>query len=119
MLAHLAADVGEDLVSVGQLDPEHGIRKGLHDGALKFDHAFFLRHVLHNLLFGLLPFVAPLHGVERVAREPPSDDGGPRAVVRGDSSRARCEPLVESGSCAIGQPRGTTKHDPRWADTPV
>src|SRR5690242_17270007 len=50
VLAHLAADVGENLVSVGQFDPEHGIRKGLHDGALHLDHAFFLRHVLHNLL---------------------------------------------------------------------
>src|SRR5437868_6822390 len=61
VLAHLAADVGENLVSVGQLDPEHGVRKGLHDGALHLDHAFLLRHVLHNLLPGCLP----------LAREPP------------------------------------------------
>src|SRR6476659_9660788 len=52
VLAHLAADVGENLVPVAQLDAEHGIRQGLHDGALDLDHAFFLRHVLHNLLFG-------------------------------------------------------------------
>src|SRR6478672_11283051 len=50
VLAHLAADVGEHLVSVGQLDPEHGIGEGLHDGALHLDHAFLLRHVLRNLL---------------------------------------------------------------------
>src|SRR6201991_128160 len=50
VLAHLAADVGEHLVSVGQLDPEHGVGEGLHDGALDLDHAFFLRHVLHNPL---------------------------------------------------------------------
>src|ERR1700760_453632 len=63
VLAHLAADVGENLVSVGQLDPEHGIRKGLHDGALHLDHAFFLRHVLHNLLIVV---------VYRSTREPPA-----------------------------------------------
>src|ERR1700709_723628 len=50
VLAHLAADVGEHLVSVGQLDPEHGVGEGLHDGALHLDHAFLLRHVLHNPL---------------------------------------------------------------------
>src|SRR5215212_2812556 len=44
VLTHLAADVGEHLVSVGQLDPEHGVGEGLHDGALDLDHAFFLRH---------------------------------------------------------------------------
>src|SRR3954449_7287060 len=49
VLAHLAADVGEHLVSVGQLDPEHGVGKGLHYGALDLDHAFLLRHVLRNL----------------------------------------------------------------------
>src|SRR5881392_4114906 len=37
VLAHLAADMGEYLVSVGQLDPEHGVGKGLHNGALHLD----------------------------------------------------------------------------------
>src|SRR5689334_19262148 len=37
VLAHLAADVGVHLVSVGQLDPEHGVGKGLHNGALDLD----------------------------------------------------------------------------------
>src|SRR3954452_22580418 len=50
VLAHLAADVGEHLVSVGQLDPEHGVGKGLHYGALDLDHAFLLRHELRNLI---------------------------------------------------------------------
>src|ERR687898_583088 len=33
VLAHLAADVGEYLVAVAQLDAEHGIGQGLHYGA--------------------------------------------------------------------------------------
>src|SRR3954453_10807854 len=50
VLAHLAADVGENLVPVAQLHAEHRVGEGLHDGALDLDHAFFLRHVLHNPL---------------------------------------------------------------------
>src|SRR6476659_6935028 len=46
VLAHLAADVGQDLVTVAQLDPEHRVRESLHDGALDLDHTFFFRHVL-------------------------------------------------------------------------
>src|SRR6476660_5075445 len=57
VLAHLAADVGENLVPVAQLDAEHGIRQGLHDGALDLDHAFFLRHVLHNPLLTLVRLI--------------------------------------------------------------
>src|SRR6478752_5380162 len=56
VLAHLAADVGEDLVPVAQLNAEHGIRQGFRNGALELDHAFFLRHVLHNLSVGCLPW---------------------------------------------------------------
>src|SRR6478609_3636112 len=59
VLTHLAADVGENLVPVAQLDAEHGIRQGFHDGALDLDHAFFLRHVLHNLSVVCLPCRAP------------------------------------------------------------
>src|SRR5213083_2061326 len=33
VLPHLAADVSQDLVSVGELDPEHGVREGLDDPA--------------------------------------------------------------------------------------
>src|SRR3954469_17389933 len=46
VLAHLAADVGQDLVTVAQLDPEHRVRERLDDGALDLDHTFFFRHVL-------------------------------------------------------------------------
>src|SRR3954471_18096597 len=49
VLAHLAADVGENLVPVAQLHTEHRVGEGLHDGALDLDHAFLLRHVLRNL----------------------------------------------------------------------
>src|SRR4051794_31207746 len=49
VLPHLAADVGEDLVPVAQLDPEHRVRESLDDGAFDLDYAFFLRHVLRNL----------------------------------------------------------------------
>src|SRR3954462_60108 len=73
VLAHLAADVGENLVPVAQLDAEHGIRQGLHYGALDLDHAFFLRHVLHNLSH--LVFYRSCTGAgmvrPQVAREPP------------------------------------------------
>src|SRR3954452_21744742 len=49
VLAHLAADVGQDLVTVAQLDPEHGVRESLDDGALDLDHTFFFRHVLTSV----------------------------------------------------------------------
>src|SRR3954452_8409715 len=49
VLAHLAADVGQDLVPVAQLDPEHRVRESLDDGALDLDHTFFFRHVLTSV----------------------------------------------------------------------
>src|SRR5699024_4511205 len=49
VLPHLAADVREHLVPVAQLDPEHRVGEGLHDGALHLDDAFLLRHVLRIL----------------------------------------------------------------------
>src|SRR6478752_2241746 len=49
VLAHLAADVGKDLVPVAQLDPEHRVRESLDDGALDLDHTFFFRHVLTSV----------------------------------------------------------------------
>src|SRR4051794_33817631 len=55
VLAHLAADVGQDLVTVAQLHPEHGVRESLDDGALDLDHTFFFRHVLRYLSAGHLP----------------------------------------------------------------
>src|SRR3954447_955270 len=50
VLAHLAADVGENAVPVGELDAEHGVRQRLDDPALDLDGPFFLGHVLH--IFG-------------------------------------------------------------------
>ncbi|VXC32789.1 hypothetical protein AERO9AM_60115 [Aeromicrobium sp. 9AM] len=48
VLAHLAADVRENLVAVGQLHAEHRVRKCLYYGAFHLDDAFFFRH---NLFF--------------------------------------------------------------------
>src|SRR4051794_25997439 len=68
VLPHLAADVGEDLVPVAQLDPEHRVRESFDNRALDLDHAFFLRHVLHN------PCLAYMNSPLRLpsAREPPA-----------------------------------------------
>lgn len=46
VLAHLATDVSENLVSVVELDTEHCIRQGLDNAALNLDGAF-LSHILH------------------------------------------------------------------------
>src|SRR4051812_21651660 len=54
VLAHLAADVGENLVPVVELDPEHGVRQSLDDGALDLDDPFLLRHFLRNLDLSLM-----------------------------------------------------------------
>src|SRR5262245_50327245 len=43
VLAHLARDVGEDLVLVLELDAEHGVRQRLDHGRLDLDGLFFLR----------------------------------------------------------------------------
>src|SRR5690606_6649366 len=47
VLTHLARDVSQHNVTVGQLDSEHRVREGLHNGALDLNDAFLLRHVLH------------------------------------------------------------------------
>src|SRR3954466_3859886 len=44
VLAHLAADVRENAVPVGELDPEHGVRERLDDAALDLDGPFLLGH---------------------------------------------------------------------------
>ncbi|GAA0795440.1 hypothetical protein Sya03_34890 [Spirilliplanes yamanashiensis] len=49
MLPHLAADVGQDLVTVGQFHPEHRVRQWLDDPAFDLDGSVFLRHVLRYL----------------------------------------------------------------------
>src|SRR3954469_646245 len=40
--AHLPRDVREDLVAVGELDPEHGVREGLDNRALDLDGTVLL-----------------------------------------------------------------------------
>src|SRR5690349_16897778 len=54
VLAHLAADVGQDLVAVGELYPEHRVRERLDYPALDLDGPVFLRHVLRYLTSGLV-----------------------------------------------------------------
>src|SRR6476469_3828319 len=38
--AHLSGDVGQHLVAVVELHPEHGVREGLYDRALQHDRVF-------------------------------------------------------------------------------
>src|SRR5262245_32692841 len=52
VLPHLAADVSQDLVSIGQLYPEHGVREWLDNATLDLDGSVFLRHVLRYLTSG-------------------------------------------------------------------
>src|SRR3954462_936481 len=49
VLPHLAADVRQDPVPVGELDAEHGVRQRLDPAPLALDGAFLLRHVLRPL----------------------------------------------------------------------
>src|SRR6266508_1970739 len=85
VLPHLAADVREHLVPVGQLDAEHRVRQRFHNGALELDDSLFLRHVL--ALLSTSTFV-----VDRrtSGHEPPS------------------------GPCRVGS-RGQHEMSPRWA----
>mgnify|MGYP003340292131 CR=1 FL=1 len=48
VLPHLAADVGEHLVSVLQLNAEHRIGQRLDHAALDLDGTVFLRHTLSD-----------------------------------------------------------------------
>src|SRR5215475_9249283 len=49
VLPHLAADVCQDLVAVGEFHPEHGVRKWLDNSALDLDGPIFFRHSLRYL----------------------------------------------------------------------
>src|SRR6476619_5975338 len=80
VLAHLAADVGQDLVTVAQLDPEHRVRESLDDGALDLDHTFFFGHVLTS--------VSALWSVRLPSTREPPQQGGPLVAVARTSSRA-------------------------------
>jgi len=46
VLTHLARNVSEDLVAVGELHAEHSVRQSLHDHTLDLDDTVLLRHVL-------------------------------------------------------------------------
>src|SRR6185437_16902359 len=54
VLPHLAADVRQDLVAIGELHPEHRVREWLDHSALDLDGPVFLRHVLRYLTSGLV-----------------------------------------------------------------
>ena len=58
VLPHLAADVGQDLVSVGEFDPEHGVREWLDDATLDLDGTVFFGHILRYLTLLVTTFVA-------------------------------------------------------------
>src|SRR5947209_7823016 len=49
VLPHLAADVRQDLVAVGEFHPEHGVREWLDNPALDLDGPVFFGHVLRYL----------------------------------------------------------------------
>lgn len=49
MLPHLAGDMGQNLMTVRELDLEHGVRKGLDDGRLDLDRIFFLGQTYYLL----------------------------------------------------------------------
>src|SRR5581483_1182040 len=54
VLPHLAADVCQDLVAVGEFHPEHRVREWLDHAALDLDGPIFLWHVLRYLTSGLM-----------------------------------------------------------------
>src|SRR3954470_15942777 len=67
--AHLPGDVGEHLVAVLELDPEHGVRERLDDSALQHDRVFLglWQWGLQDLLrkgraAGTKPFQGTLYG---------------------------------------------------------
>src|SRR3954468_12707523 len=130
VLTHLAADVSENLVAVAELHPEHRVRESLDDGALDLDHAFFLRHVLHNLLVGCLPFGALSRDrapgrwpgnlrPRTLLEEEPGATGGPRAAARWTSiPGARPTRSGERSGVILAAARHH-EADTRWGDTPV
>src|SRR3954454_2972976 len=116
VLSHLAADVGEDLVAVAQLDPEHRVRESFDNCALDLDHAFFLRHVLRNLVATSADLVYRWPGNRPAWRRRATPAGGPRGTV-GEPLPAQPSELSFTGldRAAVG------RHEtgPRWADTSV
>src|SRR5688500_6963567 len=53
VLPHLAGDVSQHLVTIGELHAEHSVRQGLDHSALDLDGSVFLWHVLRYLTLGI------------------------------------------------------------------
>src|ERR1051325_1783507 len=63
VLPHLAADVRQYAVPVGELDAEHGVRQRLDDAPLDLDGAFLLRHILRKFpCVDVVVLCSPLSG---------------------------------------------------------
>src|SRR3954454_8072900 len=115
VLPHLAADVGEDLVPVAQLDPEHRVRERLDDGAFDLDHAFFLRHVLRILCSRGVESATVGPGTAPRAGRLAYGAGGPREPAGRLFPGAR----REQGSRCVPGSQGRHETSPRWADASV
>src|SRR3712207_204289 len=71
VLPHLAADVSQNLVTIGELHAEHGVRQGLDHSAFDLDGSVFLWHVLRYLTsgsWGRLTTLIPGRGTPRTSR---------------------------------------------------
>ena len=55
VLAHLARDVREDFVAIGQFDPKHGAGQHLRDGSRQFDVLFFWHGEKENSTPEIMP----------------------------------------------------------------
>jgi hypothetical protein len=53
VLAHLARDVSQDLVAVGQLYAEHRVWKSFHNRAFDLDYTVFVCHTLTYFVVAL------------------------------------------------------------------
>src|SRR3954463_9220104 len=126
VLAHLAADVGENAVPVGELDAEHGVRQRLDDPALDLDGPFFLGHVLHisraslflgkdSLTPGARETAQPTGRTGSLRRRRPAHQtvGGPGNPAR--TTLSGCAPVV--GWSPPGHPAGVTGQTLCWAGT--
>jgi len=54
VLPHLAADVSQNLVTIRELNAEHGVRQRLDHSAFDLDGSVFLWHILRYLTSGSL-----------------------------------------------------------------
>src|SRR5450755_1681370 len=103
--AHLAADVREYLVTVSELDPEHGVRERFDNLALDLDGPVFLRHILRVPSYShtcrhtsaLLPDEEPRFDANRLRslRDEPVERETGRTDARADTGRSQKSPAVE------------------------